>query len=235
MFVVKVLDGGVRVEAILVVGFIPIIAILGLLSGGYWAANFAAIVEESAGGNDTFSGPELIGEWFGYLLHLFYIGFCSSIPSIFVAAVVAGLFDSRLGMLAGLIAGLVLFPVFYLSSLTGNSRLAVTDRRVVGGFLRNPRSTLVLFLVSCLLASICFGLGYLIFVRNHFLLALLVGLCWSACLLIYARLLGRVAFVISQGGMKVRKRKKRRKKPTPGPDDWGSGTESPVAEKPVSS
>jgi len=31
--------------------------------------------------------------------------------------------------------------------------------------------------------------------------------------------------VLSQSGLKVKKRKKRRKKPTTGPDDWGAGAE----------
>ena len=55
------------------------------------------------------------------------------------------------------------------------------------------------------------------------LLAPATGFVWSACLIIYARLLGRGAWVMSQIGVNVKKRrKKRRKKPTPGPDDRGA-------------
>jgi hypothetical protein len=232
---------------------LPALGVIGLLTGAYAAANFAAVVEDSAWGNDSFSAGEYFGERVGYLLHLIYIGFCSLIPTFLIGgaapAILAYLsFNPKWGTLALVInlAGLValvpfflIFPIFYLSSLAAKSRLAILDLRVVGGFLRNPRSSFVLFFVSLILGSICYELGWLLLVLLFLrfawgaLFALATGLIWSACLLIYARLLGRVAWVISQGGIKVKRRKKRRKKPTPGPDDWGTGMQSEEGEKPV--
>jgi len=89
----------------------------------------------------------------------------------------------------------------------------------------------VFFLASTFLAAVCLGLGYLTFVTSNFFLALATGFVWAAVLLTYSRLLGRVAWVLSQSGMKVRKRrKKRRKKSTPGPEDWGDGAEGSQAK-----
>ena len=78
------------------------------------------------------------------------------------------------------------------------------------------------FLASAAIAAACLGLGYLVFVTFSFFLAFVAGFAWSAGLMIYARLLGRVAWVLSQSGVKVKKRRKRRRKKAPlGPDDWG--------------
>jgi hypothetical protein len=74
------------------------------------------------------------------------------------------------------------------------------------------------------------SLGYVTATTSNFFLAFVTGLGWSACLIIYARLLGRVAWVMSQSGVQVRKRRRRRrKKIAPGPDDWGAEAESSPA------
>src|SRR5207245_11371689 len=100
---------------------------------------------------------------------------------------------------------------------------------VLSSFLRKPLLLPVLFLASSVLAAACLGLGYLTFTTANFLLALPTGFVWSACLIIYARLLGRGAWVMSQIGVNVKKRrKKRRKEPPQGPDDWGDGAEGPA-------
>jgi hypothetical protein len=234
IFVSKTLDTqGWNPSAAFVVLIIPLIAIIALISGSYGAANFLAAVEETAGGNDSFQGPELVAEWFASLLHLLYIIFCSTIPSLLIGLSAATALQSLWGWLGGAAVGLLVFPTFLFSSLAANSRMAIVDTRVVLGFLRKLRQLFVLFVVSGFIWAVCLGLGYLALTRMNFLLALAVGLVWSACLLIYARLLGRVAWVISQGGIKVKRRKKRRKKPTPGPDDWGTGMQSGEGEKPV--
>jgi hypothetical protein len=232
---------------------IPALGVIGLVAGAFAAANFAAVVEDSAWGNDSFTAPEWFGERLGYLLHLIYIGFCSLIPTFFIGGAVSAhlanldsdskwgaLAVANLGVLAALVPSFLVFPIFYLSSLAAKSRVIILDRRVIGGFLRNPRSSLVLFFVSLILGSICYELAWLLFAVLHWsfflgvFFGLAAGLIWSACMLIYARLLGRVAFVISGSGVRVKRRKKRRKKPAPGPDDWGGEVESKPAEKPVS-
>src|SRR5207245_1335097 len=93
----------------------------------------------------------------------------------------------------------------------------------------------VLFLASSFLAAACLGLAYVTFTTSNFFLALATGFAWAACLIIYARLLGRGAWVMSQIGLNVKKRrKKRRKKSMPGPDDWeGDNGEQDVSTPPT--
>jgi hypothetical protein len=232
LFVNKVLDSeGFNPSAAFLVLVIPPMAILGLMSSLYGSAQFLAILEDTAGGNDHYQRPELVTDWFGSLIHLAYIGFCAMIPSVMVAAIAATVLESRWGLALGLIPLLVLFPIFLLSSMAGISSMAIVHGEVLAGFLRKPLLLPVFFLASAFLAAACLGLGYLTFATSNFFLALVTGFGWAAGWLIYARLLGRVAWVLSQSGIKVRKRrKKRRKKPTSDPADWGDVAEGSQAE-----
>jgi hypothetical protein len=232
IFVTKVLDSeGFNPAAAFLVLVIPPMAILGLVSSLYGSAQFLAILEDTAGGNDHYQRPELVTDWFGSLIHLAYIGFCAMIPSVMVAAIAATVLESRWGLALGLIPVLLLFPIFLLSSMAGISSMAIVHGEVLAGFLRKPLLLPVFFLASSFLAAVCLGLGCLTFITSNFFLALATGFVCAAGWLTYARLLGRVAWVLSQSGIKVRKRrKKRRKKPTSDPADWGDVAEGSQAE-----
>jgi hypothetical protein len=111
--------------------------------------------------------------------------------------------------------------------MSGTSSLTFLEWSVVLNFLRKPLLLPILFVASSALAAMGLSLGYITGVTSNFFIAFATGFCWSACLLIYARLLGRVAWVMGQSGVQVRKRRKRRRKKTaPGPDDWGAEAES---------
>jgi predicted Zn finger-like uncharacterized protein len=229
LFVNKVLDSeGFNPSAAFLVLIIPPMAILGLVSLLYGSAQFLAILEDTAGGNDHYQRPELVTDWFGSFIHLAFISFCAVLPSVAVAAIAATLLQNRWGLALGLIPLLVLFPIFLLSSMAGMSSMAIVHGEVLKGFLRKPLLLPIFFMASCFLMAVFLAMGYLTFITSNFFLALATGFLWAAVLLTYARLTGRVAWVLSQSGMKVRKRrKKRRKKPVPGSDDWSAGAESP--------
>ena len=84
-----------------------------------------------------------------------------------------------------------------------------------GDYARIGRVTSLVFAVGML--APCLALGYLTIAEySHFLfLAPLTGFVWSACLLIYGRLLGRVAWVVTGGHelsqRETRPRRKRRR------------------------
>jgi hypothetical protein len=226
VFGVKILDSeGFNPTAAFLVLIIPPMAIAAFLSGLYGSAQFIAIVEDTAAGNDRYQRPEVVTDWFGSLLHLAYIGFCTMLPSVAIAAGGASVFASPWGLLMGFVPAMILFPIFLLSSIAGLSSMAIIHGNVIMGFLRKPLLFPVFFLASSVMAAACLGLGYVVFLTFSFFMAFVMGFSWSACLIIYARLLGRVGWVLSQSGVKVKKRKKRRKKPTPNPDDWGASAE----------
>ncbi len=227
IFVAKLLSSeGFHPEAAFPVLTIPILAILGLVTTLYGSAHFLAILEDAAGGNESYQRPEVVTDWFGAFFHLAFIGICALIPALLVGAGVATFSENGWGWLVALPLALILFPVFLLSSMAGDSHLAILNGNVIASFLRKPLLLPVLFMASSVLAAACLGLGYLTFTTSNFFLALPTGFVWSACLIIYARLLGRVAWVMSQIGVHVKKRrKKKRKKPALGPDEWGDGAD----------
>jgi hypothetical protein len=232
IYVVKILDSeGFNPTAAFLVLLIPPMVISGFMAALYGSAQFLAIVDDTAGGNDSYQRPGVVADWVGSLLLLAYIGLCTILPSAAMAAGGATILGNRWGLLAGLIPALILFPTFLLSSMAGVSSMAILNGNVILGFLRKPLLFPVLFLASSLMAVASIGLGYLVFGTFSFFLAFVAGFWWSACLMIYARLLGRVAWVLSQSGLKVQKRRKRRrKKPTLSPDDWGAGADESQAE-----
>jgi hypothetical protein len=230
IFVAKIMSQeGFHPEAALAVLTVPGMAILGILVALYASAQFRAILQDTASGNETHDQPELVTDWFGSFFHLGYIGFFTLIPSVMAGAAAATLLESGWGWSVAAGLTFLLFPVFLLSSMAANTSLAILNGNVLRSTFRKAWLLPVLFLASSALAAACLGLVYLTLTTSNFLIALATGFAWSACLIIYARLLGRVAWVLSQTGVKVRKRpKKPRNQPTLGPDDWGDGMDEPA-------
>jgi len=115
-----------------------------------------------------------------------------------------------------LVSAVCVFPVILLCLLTNDSMWLVWNADVVGGLARRPLVVLLLGVVSTVLLLPCVLLGYLTIGRygQFIFLAPITGFVWSTCLLIDARFLGRIAWVISGGHeLSVRQARRRRKKP----------------------
>jgi len=110
---------------------------------------------------------------------------------------------------------ILVFPIVLLCVLANNSWWMLGNREVLRNLLLRPHVLLILYLMSVLLLSPCVALGYLTIIDyGHFIfLAPLTGFVWSACLLVYGRLLGRVGWIIT-GGQELANRKARRRRKT---------------------
>jgi hypothetical protein len=111
----------------------------------------------------------------------------------------------------------ILFPVLLLCSLAANSRWVLLDGRVLSGLFRRPAVLLMLWLPSLGMAGLWWQAGAA-FRVNLLLGAAVMGAVGASCLLIYGRLVGRVGWVVSQGGMKKKQGRKKspgRKGPAP--------------------
>jgi hypothetical protein len=208
---------------------IPPLAIITFFTVNYAAAHFLTKLQDTAAGSDVCQKPELGAEWLGHSIFLIYI-FVMSLAPCGLAAVVAYAFappDSYWWPL-GLILSAILFPIMLLSSLVAESRWMVLHPAVIMGLLKKPLTFFVLSFVSVAMMALCTALGYGTMLGFLFL-APLFGIFAATCLLIYARLLGRVGWVLTQGAIKPRKRKRKRKKPES--DAWGPGTEVPAGER----
>jgi hypothetical protein len=88
------------------------------------------------------------------------------------------------------------FPVVLLSQLAANYTWELIDLKVLGAMVRRPFSMIVFYFESAGLAALCAWAAYALWQR-HELLPLVLTPLYVGCLLIYARLLGRLAWVLS--------------------------------------
>jgi hypothetical protein len=118
----------------------------------------------------------------------------------------------------------LLFPIGLLSALSASSPWIVFRLTVLRFMLRRALATFVFYSVSAVLAAGCFGLVALAFDRRSWLLILAAPFACSAAFLIYARLLGRMAYLFDQSP-----RRKKRRHPAPdtrATDPWVGADES---------
>jgi hypothetical protein len=192
-----------------------------LWTGTYAGSFFLATIQETAAGSQKVSWSDhSIWEQFFTFLHLAWIFLCAAVP--FGIAVTP--LKPYLGFMVfgwSLVPSTILvFPVVLLCALANDSLWMVWNAEVVGNLLRQPLTLLTLYLMSALLLAPCVALGHLTTIEyeQFIFLAPITGFVWSACLLIYGRLLGRVAWVITGGQEsaipRAGRRRKRKRSPT---------------------
>jgi hypothetical protein len=187
-------------------------------TGLYAGSFFIATIEETGAGTQRIAPPDYgFGERLMHMLYLLGIFALSAVP----LAIVAGLRPDlgSTSVVWSLVPSLVLvFPIFLLCSLANDSIWMVWNTEVVRGFLVRPHVLIILYVMSALLVTPCVALAYFTIVRygSYLFLAPLTGFAWATFVLIYGRLLGRVAWIVSgnhaaavQQARRRRKRKRR--------------------------
>ena len=156
-----------------------------------------AIVSQSAVGHDR------ISEWppmnfimsMGEMLPVSVAAMFTAAPGWMLGQLVA----QEPWQLALLTCGSLLlgFPITLLSQLAGNSTWELIELKVLGAMVRCPLSMIFFYVESACLAAICVSVTFAV-VQFHLLLALALAPLYIGCLLIYARLLGRLAWRLSE-------------------------------------
>jgi len=190
--------GGVALVGI--VTLIPVMAIVGICTGTFAAGSFLTVVEQTASGNDRVSWPRGagIGEGLGRLAYMVWVcGCCAPVAAFpWLAAAVAAPEDSR-WWLVSLVPWTLVFPLVLLSSLSAGSPWILLEGKTLAGFVKRPGLVLVLCLASLALLTPATVLGYRALTGVNLLAAAGCGPLWAAAFLIYARLLGRVGWVLT--------------------------------------
>jgi hypothetical protein len=118
------------------------------------------------------------------------------------------------------------FPITLLSSLSASSAWIVFRITVLAFLVRRFAASFVFYLSSALVIGGIMGLYYLTLSRDSWLWALIAPLVASTGILLYGRLLGRLAYLFDEKPSR-RKRKSRRRRETHAvADDFGSGSEN---------
>jgi hypothetical protein len=208
---------------------IPVGGLLSLWIGLYAASCFLAVIEETAAGNDRVLYPRggaLLEGW-GRLAYVGWLFMCSAIPigAMWQFGGDALWGSVNLWWIAALAVLTVLFPLVTLSSMASSSHWLIVDRRMMISMAKRPHVLVVLWLLSGALAAACAWLVYSLLLRTewsmYWALPVLVGMAWSAALLIYARLLGRAGWRLSQSFARPKIRKARPFAGVAQIDSWG--------------
>jgi hypothetical protein len=164
-----------------------------------WSFSFAAhcmvaIVEDtSAGADEILSWPESDWrEWFWRLLHLGYLVALATAIG-FGLSRLAAIWLPQPGWVWGLAIAL-LFPILLLSSIDAHSPFVPLSRRVRRSMRRCWWGWLMMYALSGLMWVAVAGLFWALSEVHSYLVPIIGGPCVAAALLIYARLLGRLAW-----------------------------------------
>ncbi len=172
--------------------------VLGTLTAAYAAACcLPIIVDTSAGADRIESWPEpVMKEWAVQLMFVSFIGGEAIVCAHFIGQATSAWLGWEVW--PRLVATYLLFPIFLLSSLEAGSVFSPLSGPVVRSLVRSWGAWLAFYLISgvmwCSLGALIAGVG-LLFVP---LCAVVPGPIFAAMLLIYARLLGRLAWQASQ-------------------------------------
>lgn len=180
------------------------LVVVGLLVLSYLAYSFLVVLSNTAAGNDEVLWPgEPIQDWFFNAWYLAWVVAVWAVPTSLLVGFLGPprpLFAVYVGACLWL-----LFPVGLLSSLSAESRLVVLRPMIIRSLIRHPGTTLGFYISAALVLALCGGLTYAaVFgigfqgLDQPFIWMPLAAVFCAAGSLIYARLLGRLAWITSQ-------------------------------------
>jgi DNA-directed RNA polymerase subunit RPC12/RpoP len=155
-----------------------------------------AIVTESSEGNDRVHnwGTRYVGDWFPELLFLVMAVFASVFPGAIIMRLAGG--DLVMQFLVGGAGAVMFFPIVYFSQLDFNSPWGVLSGRILKSLGTCAGSWIVFYLESALLFGVCLAAG--IGAAMNGIYPVLPFPIYVAALLLYARLMGRLAWRLAE-------------------------------------
>jgi hypothetical protein len=206
--------------ALIFIALLIAVVILGLFVLCYAGHCFLVVMQDTAAGNDEVTWPdEPLQDW--VVGGVYMIG----MVAIWLApiAILRGslrshaVADDVTLLLLGIGAALVwlMFPISLLSSLSGSSRLFLLRGVVLRQLARIPRALIVFYLMSAWLFAGWLALVYFAMVKQWWAALPCAAIAGPTVLLIYARLLGRISWILSQL-RSIKQKKRETTAPIPG-------------------
>jgi DNA-directed RNA polymerase subunit M/transcription elongation factor TFIIS len=193
-----VAGGGMNLIAGFSLAFFAMVAFwTSLWTYSYAAGCMLAVMQDTSSGSDeVLSWPE--GDWREWMWPMLHVGYVL-VVAITIGSGVGWLMSLAMpwgGALGG-IASFVLFPIFLVSSMEANSAVVILTRPVLGSLVSLWWGWLV---VLGLAAAMLGGLAAIVWIASAvswFAAPLVAAPALAAMLLIYARLLGRLAWRVT--------------------------------------
>jgi hypothetical protein len=191
--------------------------VIGIPTIAYAAHSFLTVVEFTAAGQDDVRWPdESLFDWLWKPIYLLWLLAFWSVPAW---VVVDGILTPSLDLPAAgfypvlLAAVCLLFPLGLFSSLSTNNRLNVFRPAILRSLARRPLPLGIVYLASGVLVIGWGALFYHALASPSWWWLPLVSTTGAAVLLLYARLLGRLGWLITHPNLKAGRKggKKKRK------------------------
>jgi len=206
--------------------YVPLLAMLGVFSwilAIFLSHYFLVVVESSAAGGDVVQWPdEPLLDWFW---KVFYLGFIAGIwlaPSLAVGRALGT--GASVPIFAAVFFGLI-FPISLLSSMSAPTKWLPLFPPLIPRLGQRASAVFAFYLWS----SIPLGVGawamWVILGYGAGGLLILAAILFPLALMIYGRLLGRLAFVLTFTNDRKKKKRKRRR-----PSQQGAESSDPWAE-----
>lgn len=229
------MNPGAAGSAILFVVTLAGSVMFGLAVGAYAAHCFLLIVQETAAGNDEVrwpSDPFYDSLWkFPYLVWLAGVWLFPAVLLLRILNPPSPTIAPGLWYVVVTVAVLwLMFPVSLLSSLSGSSRWMVLRADVLNRLARRAAPAIHFYLASGVVLVGGTAAAYGALAGGPGWLLLLAGVAGSTALFIYARLLGRLAGIVSKVRVSAPK-KPRRPKPLVLPGDAPRSPPKPLAPR----
>lgn len=183
-----------------------IIFVMGSIGAGLigaWTFLYAShcllvVVEQTAAGIRRVRWPdEPFLDWCGRGFYMLVILAISFVPSIILGTLIGGGFSSKLWIIPATIAMLwVIFPIILLSIMAAESLTGVVNPDLWGRLLYHFLPLFIFYVASALLVAAAGISLYMALSGPNIPLVFLSPWILSAALLIYGRLLGRVAWAV---------------------------------------
>jgi hypothetical protein len=176
--------------------------VLTLVFAATAAASCLAILQDTASGRDKIENwPGIqIGDW---MMDVFYVVnalLTAALPGLFLGGTLMCM-GGKVGsaIYGGAFSSIALFPLFLISMVTEGSAFSLACADVWSTVWTQPRWWGKFYLLSAALGLVLLGLGQILVGSGFFL----QGLCSAvavAAILVYFRLLGRLAWCLSSAG-----------------------------------
>lgn len=177
------------------------VGIVGAFLFAYTAHCLLVVVTDTASGQDEIRFPgDPVLDWLGQSLQVAVVLALWLVPAGFLSrALSQTLFPDNGGLrlLVLAVPGLWLFfPVGLLSSLSAASPFVVLRAAIVARLLRVLPSLLVFYAATAVVAGVAAWLWGLSLFTEHFYLVPVAAVVGASAVLVYARLLGRLAWLV---------------------------------------
>ncbi|MEX2141564.1 MAG: hypothetical protein WD894_20025 [Pirellulales bacterium] len=166
-----------------------------ILTGGYAAACVFAVTETTAYNFDApYDWPE--PDWRERFFHFLWLGWCFGLAvALVITPASLGTESLQYRLLIIAVSTAFLFPIFMLSTLETNS-LFPLSAPVWRSLLREAAAWIAFYVLSGAVVGGCGMASIELYRRLGMLSVVVLAPMWAACVLIYARLLGRLAWRI---------------------------------------